>query len=334
MLEAGLSVKNNNIKYSEDFSMNQTNFVGVDTHKDSLACYVDGKFKQFPTTLKGFKEAIKWSKSNKWAVEGSYCFGRPFVAYLIKNKHEVYEINPLLTKSWRQSISLNGKKNDFGDAKVISMFAHTRSLVPVSLEAVHLKEKLTTRNLLVKQRTQIINSIKNLFSSRGKELPFKNLSTQKASKWLLNQDDTIIKGFAQILFDQNQTIKDLEKEIEKGLPEKAKALTSLKGIKELSAAVIYTETKGRLISKPALANYCGVAPVEYGSGKKTRHKNNKAGNRRLNSIFFRLSSSQSRFSIKGKEYFEKKLKEGKTPRHARKCVARNLVNIVFDILTK
>jgi transposase len=314
--------------------MNQPSFVGVDTHKDSLACYVNGQFKQFPTTLKGFKEAVNWTKGTKWAIEGAYCFGRPLAAYLIKNGHEVYEVNPLLTKSWRQTISLNGKKNDYGDAKVISLFAHTQPLVPVSLQTVQLKEKLTARKLLVKQRTQITNNIKMLFASRGKELPYKDIKTIKAGKWLLNQDDKIIQYFAKILVSLNETIKELEKQIEKELPEKARELTQLKGIKTITAATIYAETKGRLISSAALASYCGIAPVEYGSGKKTKHKNNKAGNRILNSIFFKLSSVQSRYDEKGKEYFDKKLKEGKSRRHARKCVARRLVNIVFNILTK
>ena len=125
--------------------MNQTNVVGVDTHKDTLACYVNGKFKEFPVTLNGFKEAIRWSKSKKWAIEGAYCYGRPLANYLIKNGHDVYEINPLLTKTWRQSIALNGRKNDYGDAKVISLFAHTESLLPVSLKTVELKEKISAR---------------------------------------------------------------------------------------------------------------------------------------------------------------------------------------------
>lgn len=68
---------------------------------------------------------MKWSKNNKWAIEGTYCFGRPLAAYLIKNGQEVYKVNPFLTKAWRQTLAINGKKNDYGDTKVISMFAHT-----------------------------------------------------------------------------------------------------------------------------------------------------------------------------------------------------------------
>ena len=41
---------------------------------------------------------------------------------------------------------------------------------------------------------------------------------------------------------------------------------------------------------------------------------------------------QSIYDAKGKMFFERKLKEGKTKRQARKCLARQLCNIVFKTL--
>ena len=35
-------------------------FVGVDCHKDSIACFVNNKFKEFRTDFKGFKKALEW----------------------------------------------------------------------------------------------------------------------------------------------------------------------------------------------------------------------------------------------------------------------------------
>ena len=87
-----------------------------------------------------------------------------------------------------------------------------------------------------------------------------------------------------------------------------------------------------MISAKALASYSGVAPIENSSGKKLKHRNNKTGNRILNSVFYQLSLHQSRWDDKGKAYYQKKLQEGKSPRHARKCLARQLVNIVYNVL--
>ena len=39
--------------------MEKTKFVGVDCHKNTIACYVNGKFKEFKTDFKGFKKALE-----------------------------------------------------------------------------------------------------------------------------------------------------------------------------------------------------------------------------------------------------------------------------------
>ena len=310
-----------------------TNWVGVDTHKETLACYKDGKFKEFKTNTRGFEEAIQWAGiDSKWAIEGAYCFGKPFTAHLIRNGCEVYEVNPLLTSSWRKTIAISNAKNDFGDAKVISLFANKANLQKISFETIQMKEKITARSHFVKDRTRAINAIKMLFSTRGENLPFKDLTTLKAGKWLSAHDDLIIKNYGKALRDFTQAINELEREIEKSLPEKAQKLKQLTGIADLTAAIIYTETKGKIISPEALANYAGIAPVDKSSGKSVKHRNNKSGNRKLNSVFYRLSMHQSIWDEKGKAYYEKKLAEGKTKRHARKCLARQLVKIVFNIL--
>lgn len=313
--------------------MDKSNLVGVDTHKDSLACYQNGKFQEFKTTSKGFKKALEWAGENaSWAIEGAYCFGKPFSSYLLDNGCKVYEVNPILTKSYRKSLSICGQKNDFGDAKVISLFAQNVKLQEVSLTTIHLKEKLTTRELLVKQRTELINSIKNLYAIRGEKLPFNRLNTLKAQKWLSSQEDPIIKSYGNIIRELNAGINEREKEIEKLIPQKALELTNLTGISNIRAAIIYTELKDKITTKASMASYAGVAPVENSSGKSLKHRNNKGGNRTLNSIFYQISLNQSINDEKGKAYYEKKLKEGKTKRHSRKCLARQLINIVWKIL--
>lgn len=310
------------------------NIVGVDTHKETLACYCNGNFKEFKTNKKGFKEALKWANSNVWAIEGAYCFGQAFSVYLANNGCKVYDINPLLTKTWRNVLKLTAPKNDYGDAKVISLYANVDNMEEVSFKTIKLKEKLTARKALVKQKTQITNFIKMLYYTRGEELPFKTLDTNKALKYLKENKDTVIRVQGNLLEQIVLSIKTLEKEIEKEIPEKAKKLTVIKGISIITACTIYAETKDRLFTKEQFASYCGVAPIDNSSGKTKRMKNNKGGNRILNSIFYSLSIAQKRYNPISAAYYEKKIKEGKTPRHARKCLARQLTNVVFKILNE
>lgn len=312
--------------------MENSNWVGVDTHKDTLACYTGNKFKEFKTTPSGFKKALEWAGNSKWAIEGAYCFGKPFASFLIKNNCKVYEINPFITKSWRSALSANGNKNDYGDAKVISIFSRNLELQEISLKTIKLKEKISARDLLVKERTKLINSIKMLYYTRGDKLPYNCLRTKKAIKYLQNSKDTIIRNYGKIIDELTNSIKEIDNEIDCLLPNEVLKLTEICGIEKLTAAIIYTETKGRLTTKEAFANYCAIAPIENSSGKSSKHCINRRGNRTLNNIFFRISMCQSLKDEKGKAYFEKKLKEGKSPRHARKCLARQLCNVVFRVL--
>lgn len=311
-------------------------FVGVDCHKDSIACFVNNKFKEFKTDFKGFKKALEWvNKQNikpAWALEGAYSYGLSFSKFLLDSGCEVYEFNALATAKARKALAISGTKNDMGDAKVISIFAKHIDLQQVSLKTIELKKKITTRKLLVKQRTELINNIKSYCLKSGIPFPFKSFTTKKAISWLKNNQDTMLKILASNLEIQYISIKQIEDEIKKELPNKVEKLKELTGIDTLTASVIYTETKGKKINKAQFASFCGVAPVECSSGLSTNFRNNKRGNRTLNSIMYSVSLNQSRFDKIGSEYFNKKLNEGKTKRHARKCLARQLCNIIWKIL--
>ena len=95
------------------------------------------------------------------------------------------------------------------------------------------------------------------------------------------------------------------------IPEQAKRLTKIAGISTLTAGTIYTEIKGKKMTKSQFASYCGVAPVDCSSGMSNRHRNNHRGNRILNSILYSVAIHQIQFDEIGSKYYLKKLQEGK-----------------------
>jgi len=90
-----------------------------------------------------------------------------------------------------------------------------------------------------------------------------------------------------------------------------------------------------------LAQYAGVAPVTFASGKTDKQYSNRKGNRELNSLFYNLAlrvsmpvgSSKKIVNTFFYEYYNRKLSEGKTKRQALKCVERRLVHIIWTMLT-
>lgn len=317
--------------------MNEKVFVGVDCHKETIACYVDGKFKEFKTTLNGFKQALKWSpKDCNWAIEGAYHYGLTFASFLIERGCKVYEFNAMATAQARKALIISGEKNDYGDAKAIAIFApQMERLQEVSLEAIELNRLLTQRKLFVKQRIELINNLKSKFIQKGfDKLPYKNMTTKRAIKWLLNNEDIEVNLIGKVIQEIENSIMILNEEIKKLTPKKAMLLTQLTGIGELTASMIYAETKGKKMTKPQFASYCGVAPVQNASGQTNRYRNNKRGNRVLNSILFSISNHQAKYDKIGSEYLIKKMKEGKTRRHAKKCLSRQVCNQIWKILNE
>jgi len=90
----------------------------------------------------------------------------------------------------------------------------------------------------------------------------------------------------------------------------------------------------RFHSPGALAKYAGCSPRECSSGKKHRHMKTKSGNRRLNCAFHRIALSQISHSgnDKAREYFKRKVSEGKSKSQALVCLRRQIVNIVWMMM--
>ena len=283
-------------------NLKEKHYVGVDCHKETIACYINGNFKEFKTAFKGYKKALEWVRKiqpdSAWAIEGAYSYGLTLSKFLLSSGCEVYEFNALITAKARKALSISGEKNDMGDAKVISIFAKQVKMQEVSIKTIELKRLITTRRLLVKQRTEIILSIKSYCMKEGIVLPFNSLTTKKAISWLIHSEDFNLKLLANNLSVQYDSIKETEEQIQKHMPEKVKKLREITGIETLTACILYTETKGKKMSKAEFASYCGVAPVECSSGQSTNFRNNKRGNRTLNSLLYSISIFQSRFDKK------------------------------------
>ena len=228
-------------------NLQEKHYVEVDCHKDTIACYINGKFKEFRTDFKGFSKALEWvnkiAPNSAWAIEGAYSYGLTLSKFLLSSGCEVYEFNALVTAKARKALSISGEKNDMGDAKVISIFANQVKMQEVSLKTIELKRLISNRRLIVKQRTEVILSIKSYCVKEGIMLPFKSLTTKKAINWLLNQEDFNLNQMAKNLKIQSETIKEFEEKIQENTPEKAKKLKELTGIDTLTASIFTQKQK-------------------------------------------------------------------------------------------
>ena len=131
-------------------------------------------------------------------------------------------------------------------------------------------------------------------------------------------------------------IKSIGQQIAALVADSGTALTTLYGIGPVIAGRILAETGdvARFASKDHFASYNGTAPIDVSSGDQVRHRLSRAGNRRINHALHMMAVTQIRNpGTTGRQYYERKRSEGKTPKEALRCLKRRLSDLVYCQLT-
>ena len=90
----------------------------------------------------------------------------------------------------------------------------------------------------------------------------------------------------------------------------------------------------RFEKESCLSSYCGVSPVMWQSGTSAvKAKRRKRYNRRLKGILFFISLSQIRLNPESRDYYWRKRKEGKTHWQAMNALSRQLIKVIYYMLT-
>jgi transposase len=75
----------------------------------------------------------------------------------------------------------------------------------------------------------------------------------------------------------------------------------------------HTSDITRFPTRHHYASYCGTAPIEASSGEHRRHRLSRDGNRQINRVLHLVVVCQIRTHSQGKDYYQQKLAEMKTP---------------------
>jgi transposase len=112
----------------------------------------------------------------------------------------------------------------------------------------------------------------------------------------------------------------------------ATTVTDIFGVGPVVAAMLigYSGDPTRFPTPHHYAAYNGTAPVDFSSGGRITQRLSLRGNRRLNHALHLIAVTQVRHSHSpGRAYFERKTKEGKTPKEALRALKRQLSDIVL-----
>jgi len=295
-----------------------------------------------------------------FGLEDGYGYGQRLAHYLYQNHMPVKIVSPVLVERGRK-YQTHPEKSDsldaFGVAKALIQRIGTLpdfSISKSSEIAREIKELIIDREFLVKEQTRLKNQLHRLlhraYNSEYRK-KFKNPFSKKAMDYWLkypvpNKGEDIsfdpallrdqIKRKVKRLVDIKEEILELEQEAKVLVDQTDQKIETLNGCGLVLAATLLAEIKDidRFNSADSLAKYAGLCPKEKSSGKRIRHIKTKSGNRRLNKTFHRIALSQigKHGNEYSKEYFRKKITEGKSKVQALCCLKRRLANIVFMML--
>jgi len=88
----------------------------------------------------------------------------------------------------------------------------------------------------------------------------------------------------------------------------------------------------RLHSEAAFAHLCGVAPIQASSGRTTKHRLNRGGDRAANAALHRIVIVRLRYCERTRTYLAKRTSQGLSKRDIIRCLKRYLAREIYNAL--
>lgn len=194
----------------------------------------------------------------------------------------------------------------------------------------------------VEKLAKYLRSNSNNTVSTKKALNILKLIDKDSSPSCLNlANSSLIRNLVKHLRFLEEQIDFVEEELKPLVEQTGLKLTTLTGVDIVTAAKLIAQIGDvrRFASSDKLAKCAGIAPQQKSSGKKLRFKKSNRGRRQLNTAIYQIALCQiSRDrtgkpkNIKAREYFLRKISEGKTKKEALTCLQRRLCDIIYSMM--
>lgn len=334
---------------------------GVDTHKDlHVAAVVDEHNRVlgsqcFPTTRHGYKQMLAWMRSfgqlRRVGVEATGTYGAGLLRYLQNAGVEVLEVTTPDSGDRRK----RGKNDDLDAQNAAhAAFAGKRTVTPKTRDGMieSLRVLKACRKTAVAARRVALQMIHNTVVCAPDELrdTLRKLTRMELIRtlaaWRPDLTDyrnvasayrIALKSLARRYLELHDEIADLDAMIAAIVDELAPALVTRNSIGHASAAQLLLtagDNSERLHSEASFAALCGVSPVPASSGKITRHRLNRGGDRAANSALHIIAIGRLRTDPRTKSYIAKRIAEGHSKLEAIRCLKRYIAREIFSLISQ
>jgi len=327
---------------------------GVDTHADvHVAAALDPiggllGVRQFPATAAGYADLLEWlgefGTVALVGIEGTGSYGAGLARYMADASVRVVEVD----RADRQDRHRQGKSDPL-DAVSAARAAQSgrASGTPKgrdgAVEAIRalMVAKRSARN----ERTQAINQARALILTGRDDLRARlarhTPAALAAELAALRPRPGDVPGYATriALRELGRRVQFLDAQLGR-LDElivplvtaRAPGLLSLHGIGPDTAALLLIaagDHPERLRNEAAWAHLCAVAPIPASSGKTSRHRLNRGGNREANHALWRIVITRMSSHPATRAYVDRRSKEGLSKKEIIRCLKRYVAREVY-----
>jgi transposase len=130
-------------------------------------------------------------------------------------------------------------------------------------------------------------------------------------------------------------IADLDDDLRPLIEQTAPTLLAMYGVGlDVAGQLLATvgDNPDRLRSEAAFAHLCGVAPIPASSGKTTKYRLNRGGDRGANHALWRIAMTRLRYDERTKRYRDRRATEQKTNKDIMRCLKRYIAREVYDAI--
>jgi transposase len=333
---------------------------GVDTHQDThTAAVIDqvGRVlgtEQFPANPAGYTALLTWMRAfgqlARVGVEGTGAYGAGLTRLLQAEHIDVIEID----RPDRKTRRFQGKSDPIDAIQAAkAALADDRTGTPKQrdgrIEA--LRNLRIARRSAIDQRADTQRRLKALIVTAPDELrqQLRGLSIMKlittCAALRPDRDDAASPATAarialRCLARRHQQltveIADLDELLEPLVAAINPALVAAHGVGTDTAGQLLVtagENHDRLHSEAAFAMLCGVAPIPASSGKTTRHRLNRGGDRQANAALYRVVLCRLRWDARTRAYMERRTQDGLSKKEIIRCLKRYVARELYRIIT-
>jgi transposase len=331
---------------------------GVDTHLDThVAAAVDHLggvlgTQSFPTTAAGYRQLLGWLGSfgpiHAVGVEGTGSYGSALAGHLAAHEVRVVEVS----RPNRQVRRRHGKSD------VIDAIAAARAVLSGQacatpkahngpVEALRLL-KIVQRSAN-KSRTQAVNQLRTIVATAPdelranlRELGRSQLVATCAGFRVRTQDDSLAAVTRLALRELAQRIQLLDEQLARTKARLNRITTAIapelmarKGVGPDTASAILIsagDNPQRLRDERSFAALAGSNPIPASSGKTTRHRLNRGGDRQLNAALWRIAMVRLATDSDTRAYLDRRTGEGKSKPETIRCIKRYIAREIFTAL--